>query len=358
MEERTVYYVTGATGWVGHELVMALLRRGAEVVIFVLPGDRMISLYDDLRDKVDVVIGDVTRKEDCERFLAEKAEGAAQRVIHCAGIISVSGKFSKIVYDVNVTGTKNMADAALARNVAKFVYVSTSHALRERPKREVMTESFDYETDVKKGNYAVTKALATEYVINLAKKGLNSVVIHPTAVIGPGDTMLGYMTSMFRDFLAGNLPASVNGAYDLVDVRDLAELLIAAADKGRKGNNYLASGTRIKITDLIDMIAKLENRRKVKVTFPFWFVKLVAPAYERNCRRKGRKALYTKYSLIAMQSNSRFSSEKAKRELGFAPRPLEESVRDTAEYVKTIFPECREGRNIIKTKKTARKKKS
>lgn len=339
-EKKIVYYVTGATGWVGHTVVNELLKRNANIVIFALPNDRMLSLFDNVKDKISIVLGNVTKEEDCEKFLSCNSENAIQKVIHVAGIVSVSGKFSQIVYDVNVTGTKNMANVALKHNVDRFVYVSTSHALKELPNQQTMAESFDYQDDERKGNYAITKAEATKYVIDLAEKGLKSVVIHPTAVIGPNDPMDGYMTSMFKAFLSHHLPGSVKGAYDLIDVRDLAILLIDACEKGKKGNNYIASGHRLEITDLINTIAKLENRKPIRVTLSFGFVKAVAPLYEWLCKIFHKKALYTKYSLIAVGSNSHFSNEKAKRELGFNPRPVEESILDTAEYVIKKFPEC------------------
>lgn len=340
--EKVVYYVTGATGWLGHQVVLQLLAQNKRVVAFVLPNDRMRKLYDGIEDKLTIFEGNVVNEDDCRAFLSIDSKDAVQKVIHCAGIVSVDGKVSPLVYDVNVKGTKNMANISLERNVDRFVYVSTTHALKDKPIPEVIKESFDWETNPKRGNYSVTKAEATKYVIDLANNGLKSVVIHPTAIIGPDDPFNGYMTSMFRAFLKGTLPASVKGAaYDLVDVRDVAALLINAAKNGKPGNNYIAGGNRLTITGILDCLAKQMGRKKIKLELAFGFVEFVAPLYEWFCKLTKQKALYTKYSMIAVKSNSHFDHSKAENELDFHPRSVEESIRDTAEYVLKTFPECR-----------------
>lgn len=340
--DEEVFYVTGATGWVGYNVVKELLSRKKEVVIFAIKNDRFLTHFYDVKEKITIFEGDIRKKEDCETFLSLKATlKTIQKVIHCAGIVTVEKKFNQMVYDVNVKGTKNIADVSLARHVDHFVYVSTTNVFKNTPKKEIVYETKNFVSDDKTGLYAITKSEATSYVLDLSEKGLNCSVIHPSAIIGPRDYMNGLMTSMILMFLQGKLPASVNGAYDLVDVRDVANALISASYQGKQGENYIIAGHQRKITALINEVAALTNKKKMRFTLPYWFVSLVTPLYEWYCHKKGMKVLYTKNALLAVKSNSNFSIKKAKEDLNYSPRPLEETLVDTILDLKSRYPELK-----------------
>ena len=340
--EKEIFYITGATGWVGYNVVNELLKRNKEIVIFVLENDKFKDIFNDHLDKITVIYGDITNIDDVRRFLnAKKEDKIIQKVIHSAGIVTVEQKFNQKVYDVNVKGTQNIVDISYENHVDHFVYVSTTHVFIDQPKNHQMVEVKEFQNNPKAGLYAITKAEATRYVLKKADEGLNASIIHPSAIIGPRDYMEGLMTSMILMFLRGKLPASVNGAYDLVDVRDVAHALIETSYLGEKGENYIISGHQKKITDLINEVARLTNKKKIKLTLPYWFVSSVTPMYEWYCKRKHQKVLYTKNALIAVRNNSNFSHSKATRVLNYHPRPLEETLQDVIDDLYTRYPEIK-----------------
>lgn len=165
-------------------------------------------------------------------------------------------------------------------------------------------------------------------------RGLDAMVVHPSGLIGPGVYGRGHLTQLVMDFLDGRLTAGVAGGYDFADVRDVAEGILEAAQKGRCGQCYILSGSYHSIPDLLERLHKISGRRRVKTVLPLWFARLTAPLEERYYKLLRQKPLYTKYSLYTLTSNANFSCEKAKRELGYAPRNFDETLKDTVAWLR------------------------
>ncbi len=171
--------------------------------------------------RFDTVIGDVCAKSSLADFF--KDADSRTCVIHCAGIVSVASRPGPRLYQVNVGGTWRVLRQCMEHDVGKMVYVSSVHAIPEKPEGCVITESADFSPGLVDGDYAKSKATATELVFDAAKRGLNASIVFPSGIIGPGDVQGGSFTSMARSFLAGRLPFAVRGGYDFVDVRDVAK---------------------------------------------------------------------------------------------------------------------------------------
>ena len=119
---------------------------------------------------------------------------------------------------------------------------SSVHAIPEKPKGCIITEDCEFSPGLVDGDYAKSKATATELVFDAAKRGLNASIVFPSGIIGPGDIQGGSFTSMAKSFLSGKLPFAVRGGYDFVDVRDVAKGILACSESGEPGKGYILSG--------------------------------------------------------------------------------------------------------------------
>ncbi len=221
--------ITGATGFLGSTLAKAALAHGKQVVGLKLPQDRSALI-----PRVEYQEGDITDPDSLTGFF-EKARGRHAVLVHCAGIVSIGSDREEQVRQVNVEGTKNIVAMALRHKIGKLIYVSSVHAIRERPDGEAITEPADFSSDGVVGIYGKSKADATAHVLGAVAHGLNACTVHPSGMIGPEDRSGGYMTETIRAFWQGAFPVAITGGYDFVDVRDVAEGILSCAERGQRG---------------------------------------------------------------------------------------------------------------------------
>ena len=328
---KKIFIVTGANGFLGNNLVRKLSEdEENQIRALVLPNDKLKSL-EGLNCKI--YYGDVTKKETLSDIF-ETAGEAECYVIHCAAIVSVKTKYNPVIYEVNVNGTKNVVEKVLEKN-AKLVYVSSVHAITEKPDHQTISEIERFDPDKVVSQYAKTKAETANYILKMVKeKNLIACIVHPSGIIGPNDFGNSHLTQMIIDFANGRLKACVKGGYDFVDVRDVADGIINACYRGRRGECYILSNRYVKIKELLDMVSEERNAKKISVTLPMWLAKLTAPLSEIYYAILKQPPLYTKYSLYTLNSNSNFSNEKAKKELGFQNREFRETIKDTVTWLK------------------------
>ena len=182
------------------------------------------------------------------------------------------------------------------------------------------------------GGYAKTKAEATQAVLDASANGLPAVVVHPSGIIGPYDKGRNHLVQMVRDFMEGKLPVCVKGGYDVVDVRDVAQGCIAAAEWGHLGECYILSGEYHEIQKILSIAAVLCGK-KVPPIVPMPLARLAEPILSALARRQGQRLLYTRYSLDTVESKTRFSSQKAREELGYTTRSIQTTVCDTVQWL-------------------------
>ena len=333
---KKIYIVTGASGFLGNNIIRMLEHDdNAEVRAFVLNGESISSLNN---LKCSIYYGDVT-KADTLNSVFDGCDGIEIFVIHCAAVVYIKSKYNSRVYDVNVNGTKNIVDKVLEYN-AKLIYVSSVHAIPEKSDGNLISEVSIFNPDDVVGLYAKTKAEAARYVMDSVKdKGLNACIVHPSGILGPYDFSNSHLTALVREIVSGKLPMCVKGGYDFVDVRDVAKGIIMACDKGKKGECYIMSGEFVSIKKLADLVCDVVGKKRIKVVLPIMIAKIVAPFYEMYYNVKGKTPLFTKYSLYTLSSNSNFSNEKAKRDLGFVTRDITDTVRDMVMWILGDFKE-------------------
>ncbi|WP_048601990.1 SDR family oxidoreductase [Rubeoparvulum massiliense] len=318
--------VTGATGHIGNTLVRALIQRNEKVRALILPDEDPISLRG---LPVELVRGDVTDYSS----LYAACEGI-KIVYHIAGIISIGIGKRRLLQHVNVEGSRNVIRACKEQQVKRLIYTSSIHAFTELPDGQVITETKEFHPEQVVGNYAKSKAMATNLMLEAAQEGLDVVILHPTGVIGPYEFTPSHMGQLIRDFMNGKLYAYINGGYDFVDVRDIVEGLILACEKGRSGENYILSGQQITIQQILLYLEEITGIKAPTVRFPIWLAQATALLSELYYKLLRQKPLYTAYSIHTLRSNSQTTHEKATRELGYAPRPIQETLRDTVAWIK------------------------
>lgn len=318
-----MWLVTGAKGHIGNVLVRKLLERGERVRALILRNETPTPLKG---LDVEVVEGNVLDLAS----LFDSLRGV-RGIFHLAGIISIMPGKNPGLHRINVEGTRNILRAASESGVEKLVYASSIHAIQRIPEG-VIDENLPYDPENTLGEYDRSKAEATREVQWAAQGGQGSVIVCPTGVIGPYD-FLGSMTGEVIRTATEQMPALyVDGAYDFVDVRDVANGMIAAAEKGRRGESYILSGEKITILHLLETIRKITGRHFFQMKIPFDLAQFAArftPLYYSLTHATPR---FTPYSLEVLYSNSNISHAKATRELDYHPRPLYESIADAVHW--------------------------
>ncbi len=316
--------VTGATGHIGNVLVRLLLERGESVRAMIMPGEDSSPLEG---LQVEIVEADVL---DYASLL--KAFENIHIAYHLAGLISILPGKDQMVQTVNVLGTRNIIHAAQSARIKRLVYTSSIHALRRVPHGVLIDESVPFDIEHAISSYDSSKATASLEVLEAVQNGMDAVIVCPTGVIGPYDFRRSDMGQLILDCVENKPMLYVDGAYDFVDVRDVAQGLIMAGEQGRCGQSYILSGERIAVLDIIKIVQEVLGQRLFSLKIPFKLANLTANLTPFVYRLTHIKPRFTSYSLATITSNSFISNAKARLELGYHPRPLRESLADTVRW--------------------------
>lgn len=331
--KHTVYLLTGAAGLLGSNVCRALLARGASVRALVLPGDPAARF---VPDGAEVFQGDVTDPASLERFFA-LPEGTERVVLHCASIVTLSPEPSRKVYEVNVTGTENLVELCLSHGVKKLVYVSSTGAIPEAETGRAITEPERFDPDGVVGYYSKTKALATQYVLEAAReRGLNASVVYPSGICGPNDYAFGPVAGVILKYCAGEIPVGVEGTFNSVDVRDLADGVLACAEKGRPGEGYIMSNQLVTLREMFELISDASGAPRVERFLPVEAMRRMMAAQLPDGPEKEQRLAAFDFGTYNLVHNNDFSCEKARRELGYHTRPFADTIRDEVAWLADI----------------------
>jgi dihydroflavonol-4-reductase len=323
-----VVVVTGATGHLGTVIVRRLIERGESVRYIAREGSSAPGL-----DALDAER--VNRSLFDTKGLADAFDGASV-VYHSAARITISRGDQAELHHVNVDGTISVLAAAREANVGRVVHVGSIEAFALERGPFPITEEHGIDPDHTVMEYGRSKALSILAALDAANAGQDVVVCCPTAFIGPPDYRPSPIGRLIVDFLERRLPAYVDGGFDFVDVRDVADGVIAAGTRGPSGRIYLLSGRYVSVPDLMRI---LEERSGVKRPLLCLSTGLLLPlmpiveAYYRITRRPPR---FTAGSLSILTVGAQVDSSLARDELGYTTRPIEETLSDAPEW----FAEC------------------
>lgn len=328
---KEIYIITGANGFLGNNIVRALEQRPDCQVRALVSSIHRADALSGLN--CEIFEGDVTKPETLKDIFTVPTE-AKVYVIHCAAVVYIKSKPNPAVHEVNVLGTKYVAEKTLEIG-GKLAYVNSVHAIPELPKGETMQEVTEFDPAKVEGIYAKSKAEAARDVLEMVKtRGLDACIVQPSGIIGPYDFKTSHLTQLIIDTATGRLKAGVRGGYDFVDVRDVVAGILSACEHGKAGECYILSGHYISVAELLKMIAQATGRKPIKTFLPLRLAKFTAPLSEIYYSLKKQPPLYTKYSLYTLESNANFSHAKASRELGYTTRSPQSTIDDTVKWLK------------------------
>lgn len=320
--------ITGATGLVGNNLARLLTGKGEDIRAMVLRGSKTEAI-DSL--PVERVEGDV---RDLQSLI--KAFEGADKIYHCAALISiVSGKY-RAMEAVNVRGVRNVIEACKACGVKKLVHVASVEALGNDGTGRILQEDAGFRPDCAMIEYGRTKAYGGLALLDAVAGGeIEASIVAPVGIIGPNDYMRSRMSCMFQDFINRRLPAYVtDGGFDFVDARDVARCIIAADHRGGNGETYLCSAGHITVPELMDYMQELTGVRKPRLAVSTRYLKTIAPALEKTYCALGKEPILTPGSLNIISSDLRCDPSKSVRELDMQYISVRQSIKDTVEWLR------------------------
>ena len=317
--------LTGATGFVGSAVARALLAAGYRVRALVRRGS-------DRRNLAGLEIAPV------EGDLADPAS-LAPAVAGCRYLVHVAADYRIWVPDpaamlrANVAGTEALLRAALAAGVERIVHCSSVAALGLTGTDTPADETTPVSEAAIVGVYKLSKYRAEQVVLRMVRDdGLPAVIVNPAAPVGPRDIKPTPTGRMIADAAAGRMPAYVDTGLCIVHVDDVAAGHVLALQKGRIGERYILGGENLSLRDLLVLVAAAAGRPAPRLRLPRELLWPVALGFEAAARLGGIEPLVTRDHLRMARKKMFFSSAKAARELGFAPRPAQEAVRDAVAW--------------------------
>lgn len=314
--------ITGASGHVGANLVRALIDKGRPTRCLVHVHCQALGGLD-----TEIVQGDMRDPDSlCRAF-----EGA-DVVYHLAACISLSMSDWPLLESINVLGTRNVVEACLRTGVRRLIHFSSIHALVQEPMSVPVDESRPLVESRHYPPYDRSKAAAEIEVRRGIEKGLDAVIINPTAIIGPHDYQPSYFGEALLSLAQHRLPALVTGGFDWVDVRDVVAGVLRAEESAPTGAKYLLSGHWVSMVDIAAMVAEITGVPANRIVVPLWLAHVGVPFIQAISRLNGKRPLYTGVSLRALKSNRHISHERAARDLGYRPRPFRETLIDTLHW--------------------------
>lgn len=316
--------VTGGTGLVGFNIISALLKRKRKVRALVRSMEKGKEL---LPDSVELVIGDITNKDTLSKALSN-----CSIVYHAAGFPEQWMKNKAIFDKVNVEGTQNMVEVALAQKVEKFIYTSTIDVFRGE-KGEIFNESTVDERP--KGTaYERSKQKAFQLVSKAGFNGLPVINIHPAGLYGPGPTDSPGINNFIVDLKDGKVPMLLPGGLPLVFSKDVGEGHVLAEENGKTGESYILSEAYYELSVIAKQILhELELNKKPPPVMPLPLVKLVSNVGEWFANLTNKSPLIPNGQLHFLLWGAIPDSTKAQRELGWKPTSLPNGIKQTIDFL-------------------------
>jgi dihydroflavonol-4-reductase len=312
--------VTGATGFIGWHVARLLAERGHKVRALVRPPSQLREL------EAEPVTGDLRDAASLDRAVA-----GCGLVFHVAADYRLWARNPDELYRSNVEGTRHVLEAARSQGVERVVYTSTVGCIGV-PKGGVGDETVPVTLAEMKGAYKRSKFLAERVALEFAASGFPVVVVNPTAPVGDHDVKPTPTGKIVLDFLKGAMPAFIDTGLNLVDVRNAAEAHLLAAERGRPGERYIVGCENLTLAGILEKLAGLTGREAPRVRLPYavaYAAGVVTTGWARVTGRPPRAPL----DAVRMARKKMWvSHDKARRELGFSPAPVDAALGRAVEW--------------------------
>jgi dihydroflavonol-4-reductase len=316
--------VTGANGFVGTHLCRRLIERGADVRALVREGSDHSGLKG---QSVDIVHGDILDLPSLERATQD-----CEQVFHLAANVKFFTRNPEAMRSANTQGTRNVLAAARKAGVRKMIHTSTAAVLRRGTNSPSADETMLKDDHEAIGAYELSKLEADRVAMDAFADGLPVIVINLAAPIGPGDAKPSPIGHTIIQFLKGKFPAYTDSGLNVVDVRDAAEGHCLAAEKGTIGDRYILGGENISLKEFLGLLGELSGVPSPKIKVPYALTLIGGVMGEITGRLTNKEPLACLASVRMGKYPHYVTSDKAKRELGYSPGPIRESLKEEIEW--------------------------
>lgn len=318
-------FVTGATGFIGSHVARLLSLRGDRVRVLARNSSRAANIEG---LDCEIAIGDL---QDYQSLL--RCVQGCSRVYHVAADYRLWARDPQDIYNNNVAGTRNLLSACCEAGVEKVVYTSTVGTIGMRDDGPPADERSPVTLDDMIGHYKRSKLMAEQVAMEFAACGLPVVIVNPTTPIGAGDIKPTPTGKMILDFIKGRMPAYVDTGLNIVGVEDVARGHLLAEEHGRIGERYILGGENWTLKEILESLARVSGQWTPRVRIPWlvaylagWMDNLVLGTILRH------EPIIPLEGVKMARHKMYVSSEKARRELGYDPRPVEYALREAVEY--------------------------
>jgi dihydroflavonol-4-reductase len=312
--------VTGGSGFVGRNLLRALCERGDEVrsIDVAEPQERIAG--------VEYRTGSILDRD----AMLSALEGV-DRLYHLAGIAHLWAPTVQRFDDINRRGTETVLDAAREMATPRVVHCSTESILlpnrRGNASGGPVNEDLPLTVEDMPGPYTRSKLRGEQAARQAAAEGMNLTIVNPTVPVGAGDENMTPPAMMLELFLRGGSPMYLDCTLNFVDVRDVAAGIVLAGDKGRQGERYILSGDNMRLGELLRLLENISGRKMPTRRVPGRLALTAGIVSEALSRFTGRTPAATREGVLIALRSASFDNAKARRELGYAPRPAEDALR-------------------------------
>ena len=321
--------ITGANGFLGSAITKLALKKGYKVSVLVRKNSNLDNLIM-FKSKVKIFYGDLRNKVDLYEPVKE-----SDIIFHVAADYRLWSRKPSEIYDTNVYGTENIALSVLKLK-KKLIYTSSVAALGLH--RDGGNETTRVKFSEMIGDYKKSKYLAEKIIEKLVKKDLKVITVNPSTPIGPGDIKPTPTGKIILDVLRRKMPAYVDTGLNFVHVDDVAEGHFLALKKGKIGEKYILGGENMNFKDFLDLVSEIGNAPKVNFKINFKYLLPLAFINEFLCKFfLSRTPSLTIDSLKMSSKKMFFSSTKAKKKLGYRPRPVKNAIKDAVYWMNTYF---------------------
>jgi dihydroflavonol-4-reductase len=318
-------FVTGATGFIGHQVAKALADQGADLRLLVRKSSKLSNLEGIAGD---TVVGDLAKPES----YAPALEGC-DAVMHVAADYRLWIRDPETMYRANVDGTRDLLKLARGAGVRRVVYTSSVATMAFRTDGIVVNEDTPVTIDDMVGHYKRSKFLAEQQAIAAAQDGQQVIILNPTTPIGPNDSKPTPTGRIFVDFLNRRFPAYVDTGLNLVDVAEVARTHVAALNAGKPGRRYILGGENLTLKQILDKMSAITGIPSPTTKIPFAIASTYAFFEEWITGRIRGKEPRATLEEVRMGRKKMFaSSARAQQELDFHIVPVYPAMRAAIEW--------------------------
>ncbi|MBA2485265.1 MAG: SDR family NAD(P)-dependent oxidoreductase [Nitrospira sp.] len=316
--------VTGATGFIGGAVARALVKAGVDVRVVSRKNADLQNLTGLPVEQVD---GDLRDRDSLRRALT----GCGQ-LYHVAAHYALWAKDPSIFYDINVTGTKMLLEAAREAGVERMVYCSTIGAIGLPQGGGLGTEKIPVSMNQMAGHYKRSKYLAEQEVLRLAREGLPVIIVNPSAPVGEADVKPTPTGQIIVDFMQGRMPAYIETGMNLIDVDDVAAGHLLAMQKGRPGERYILGNQNLLLNDIFQILSRLTGINAPRVKLPRLAILPLAYINQWVSNLSGLPPRIPLEGVRMAKYNMHYDCRKAITELGLPQTPVEVALEKAVRW--------------------------